>query len=430
MKMVINQWKGYLKKYDGFLKLFTANFLLRSGVVAINLGTGVLMRRELGEADSGLFGLFVGALTIFNVILNFGFNGSAMYFAKKEPEKLHLYLTTNFILTGISAIFIILALFFFSFYFQFQSNLLRTIFIVCYALYSFSLIYRSFLLGMNENVFMQKVDLATRSAYAIFFLLAYYFQCISVVAITLFMTVEYFVFTFIAHKKSDLKIWPLLWDNNFFKDNILFNSKSYLAGILYTLLLKADQFVIKFFYNNHQVGVYGIGGTIVENLFMISSIVSVIYIPRLLEKEDYLQIIQGSKKPLWLIFTSSVGMAFVIFLLSPYLYQVYFCKQNMEGATSLRVLLLGFIPLSVFIFNYYIYFSVRLKKSLLFILAFGVGLNLVLNYVYLPKYGIMASAWASSICYTLVAILSIFDLFFLKKRNYLRKSMQLDEERA
>jgi O-antigen/teichoic acid export membrane protein len=108
---------------------------------------------------------------------------------------------------------------------------------------------------------------------------------------------------------------------------------------------------------------------------------------------------------------------------------MYFHKQDVQGISSLRILLLGFISLSMFILTYQIYFSVRLKKSLLIILSIGVVLNLLLNYLYLPQYGIIASAWASSICYTLVAILSFLDLYYLKKGNYKRRTLTMDEER-
>jgi O-antigen/teichoic acid export membrane protein len=429
MNVLEERAKFYLVKYDRLLKLFTANFLLRGGVVAINLGTGILMRKVLGESNSGLFGLFIGALILFNTALNFGFNGSAMYFAKKRPEKLHQYLTTNFIITLISIVVIVFALFFSSFFFKFQSSLLNIIFILCYIVYSFSQIYRSFLIGMDENLYMQKLDLFTRSIYGIFILILYYFEFMSVLNLVSFMCCEYALFTWLAHKKSNLKIWPLQWDMSFFKENILFNSKSYIVGVLYIILLKGDQFIIKAFYNNYQVGVYGIGGTIVENMFMVTAIISTMYVPKLLDNDDYLQIIQKSKKLLALIFIISVGMAGVVYIFAPFLYQMYFDKIDIEGTYSLRTLLIGFISLSLFIFNNYIYFSIRLKKSLIIILAIGVALNLLLNYIYLPSYGIIASAWSSSICYTLVAMLSIFDLYYLKKKNYIKKTLVSDEER-
>lgn len=419
----------YLEKYDRLLKLFTANFLLRGCVILINLGTGILMRNVLGEANSGLFGLFIAALTLFNTALNFGFNGSALYFAKKKPEKLHLYLTTNLIITVFSIVVIVFALFFSSFFFKFQSSALSIVFILCYIVYSFSLIYRSFLLGMDENLYIQKLDFFTRSVYGVFILILYFFEIMSVLNLVIFMSLEYMVFTWLAHKKSQVKIWPLQWDMAFFRENILFNSKSYIAGVLYILLLKADQFIIKAFYNNHEVGVYGIGGTIIENMFMITGIIVTMYIPKLLENDDYIQIINKSKKLLGLIFAISIGMAGLVYILAPFLYQMYYDKINLEGSNSLRVLLIGFVSLSLFMLNYYIYFSVRLKKSLLIILGIGVVLNLLLNYVYLPKYGIIASARASSICYTLVALLSIFDLYYLKKKNYIKKTLVTDEER-
>lgn len=423
------QLEYYLTKYDRLLKIFTANFLLRGGVVAINLFTGFIMRRELGEAQSGLFGLFISSLVLFATFLNFGFNGSALYYAGKKPDKLHLYLTTNFIITGLSIVVIILSLILFSYFFQFQSDSLRIVFVICYAIYSFSLIYRSFLMGLDQNLFMQQVDLGLRACYLFFIGISYYTNSLSILGITIFMTIEYLIFTILSHRKSQLKIWPLQWDTAFFKENILFNSKAYLGGILYMVLLKADQFIIKAFYNNHQVGVYGIGGTIIENLFMVTGIICIMYIPKILANDNLIEILNKSKKIILILVGISLAMALVIYVMSPLLYLWYYKKHNPEGVECLRILLIGFVTFSIFIFNYYIYFSIRLKKSLLIILGIGVVLNLYLNYIYLPQYGIIASAWASSFCYSLVAALSIFDLYYLKKKNFLRRTIEYDEER-
>jgi len=420
----------YYNKYERLLKIFSASVLLRGAIVVINLYTGILFGREMGEANRGLlFNLFLGALLLFNVALNFGYNGSAMYFAKKNPSKLHLYLTTNFIITLISVIFIILSLFFFSIYFKFQSDSLRIVFLLCYIAYSFSMIYRSFLIGMDENLFMQKVDFLTRSVYAIFILVSLYFHALTVLSVAIFLVLEYTVFTLIAHRKVKLKLWPLQWDYAFFKENILFNSKAYLAALLYIFLLKADQFIIKIFYGNFQVGVYGLGGTIIDNLFMITAIISTMYLPKILGNDNFTEVLHKSKKILGFILLSSIGIALLIFPASPYIMEIYYKKLNPEGTECLRILLLGFISLSVFIFNYQLYFSVRLKKSLLILLGISLVLNMVLNYLWLPKYGIIGSAWASSVSYTVLATLTMIDLYVIKRRNYERRILVQDEER-
>jgi O-antigen/teichoic acid export membrane protein len=425
-----NQLNYYFQKYERLLKIFSAGVLLRGGIVVINFITGIWIARELGEADRGLiFGLFLGALVLFNTAFNFGYNGSALYYAKKAPDKLPLYLTTNFIITGLSIVFILLAMVLFSFSLKFQSDYLRLVFVICYIMFSFSQIYRSFLLGMDENYFMQKFDFSTRILYIIFIGILCYFHSLTAISIAIFFTLEYSLFTWVAYRKVNLKFWPLKWDYAFFKENILFNSKSYIASILYMLLLKGDQFLIKLFFGNFQVGVYGIGSTIIENLFFFTALIATMYLPKLLEYENLEFILNKSIKILGIIFISSIGLSIVTFIMSPYIVEFYYNKPNPIGAESLRILLVGFVGLSLFIFNYYIYFSIRLKKSLIIILFIGVVLNLLLNYLYLPQYGILASAWASSICYSLVAILSFIDLYFLKKRNYRRKIILLDEER-
>ncbi len=54
-------------------------------------------------------------------------------------------------------------------------------------------------------------------------------------------------------------------------------------------------------------------------------------------------------------------------------------------------------------------------------MMFALLLNIVLNKYLVPAYGIIGSAWASSISYGVLLTLSLFDLFVLKRNNALKK---------
>lgn len=420
-KLNINFLKSNYHKYKEIGTAISIGVIYRFLSVLINFYTGVLIARDLGEANRGLFGLFLTSLFFFNVFLNFGFNNSAAYFASKSPDKMKQYLSTNFILSIFSSIVIIISLFIFSLYFNFQSDSLRYLFLICYIFYSFSLIYRSFLVGQNHLIYSQKIDFYLRLGYLIYILILYINQAMSVFNILLYVTLEYLIFSILSKFKIKVNIFPLQFNFQFFKDTFLFNSKTYLAAILATFILRFDQYLIKYFYGNFQVGIYSICSTIIENMCIVTSMIAVFYIPKLFAEKNLTLILNKSRKILGFILISSIAMASVIYIISPWLIELYFKKTNPEAVTLLRVLLIGFVSWSIFIFIHTIYFSLRFKKSLLIIMTFCLAINIGINYFLIPKYGIITAAWSSSISYTILATLCYIDLFILKKNNFLKK---------
>jgi len=413
----LNQYVRY-KKIGQDISL---SILYRIGIVAINFISGVIVSRELLQANRGVFQLFLTSLVLFNTLLNFGFNNSVAYFAQKNPEKLRLYLSNNFILSIVSSVIIAICLVIFKNFFTFQSSALVVLFVFSYVCYSFSAIYRGVLIGINKTLYYQKLDFYLRLTYFVAVLLFYYLDSLTVFNILLYISLEYLLFSVIASRHIGLKLFPLQLETSFLKETFSFNTKTYISMVLGFAILRLDQYAIKFFLGNYNVGQYSAGSTIVENMCLVTGMISAFYLPKLLASNDLNEILKKSNKLLFIMFFISVMMSIVVYFLSPFIIELYFKKENLEGTNSLRALLIGFVFWSLFIFIQTIYLSIRFKKSLLVIMFFCLVLNFIINYIYLPKLGIIAAAWSSSITYFLLFILSYFDLFYLKKKNFLNK---------
>ncbi len=129
------------------------------------------------------------------------------------------------------------------------------------------------------------------------------------------------------------------------------------------IIMRSDQYVIKYLLNNASVGVYGVGSTIVENLSIISVILSSVYLPRFIDMSDYELILQKTKKLLLVILGSSIGIGLVIYFLAPYIILFFLKKEDVDGIMSFRILLIGFLFWSMFSLIYNLYASQRFKKS-------------------------------------------------------------------
>lgn len=422
---MIDRGKRLYEKNRHLIKNLSINVTYRVIIILITLFCGILMSRDLLEAKRGIFSLFISSLILFNNLFNFGLNSSSAYYAKDAPEKMRSFLNANFFLSIVSSILIFLILTLFSQYFKFQSTALTIVFIVVYLLFSFQLIFRSFLMGQDESLYTQKIDFYIKIIYLAYILFIHFMGLMTVINVVLFLIFDYLAFSIYANKKLKISIFPIHFDYKFFKDTFKINSKMYLSSIMTIAILKGDQYFIKKFLGNYHVGLYSIGGIVIDNLGVITSMFCVMYLPKLIEEKNLILKLTKVKKVLFLIFGLSFGIALFFYFLSPFIIELYFKKTNFEASQSLQILLIGFIFWSLYSLLSFLYLSIRVKKSSIIILFLCLTINFGLNYIFIPTYGIRASAWASSFCYFLLFVLSYIDLFFLKKKNFLKKS-QID----
>lgn len=425
-KYNIEYFKLLFKKYKQIGTAISISLIYRMGIVLINLVTGIAISRELLAANRGVFNLFLTSAMMFNLFLGFGLINSIAYYAHKDKDKMRMYFQANFYLAIISSVIIIFLLNFYAHYFKFQSFYLASLFVFTYCAYSFKSMVSAALLGVNEAYYSQKLDFKGRMCYFIFISILYFTNKISLAWTLTFITLEFFVYSYFGIKKLNIKLFPFDINFEFLKETFFINSKSYISMVMTFLLLRSDQYIIKYYGGNFQVGLYSTGSTIIENMCMVTAMVTTFYFPKLMANTNLAANLAKSKKILLILFASSVAMMIPVYFLSPYLIQCFLKKSSPLASQSLQILLIGFLFWSLFIFINAIYMSIRIKKSFLIILGICVLLNLVSNYIFYPKYGLIGVAWSSSICYAILFILSYIDLFILKRNNFLKK--ELDNE--
>lgn len=417
---VIELINSKISRHKELGKYLSWNLFFRVLSVMISLVAGVLISREIGDSNRGIYQLFFTSLMLFNAFLNFGLNSSASYYANKDKEKIRSYLGNNLLLTIASSIFIALSIYLIGGHLNIQSDRLKIIFVLCYFAFSFNAIYRAFLIGIHEILFMLKLDFSLRFIYLLIVIFALKFDILSLNLIFSLYTIELLVFSLYSYRRINIVFFPIRFDFELVKESMFFNLKSFIGSILVLMLMRSDQYLIKYLLNNSNVGIYGVCNTIIENLSILSVVLSTVYLPKFLDIKDYNLVLQKTRKLLLVIVLSGFAISVVIYFLAPTIISFFLKKESVEGANSLRILLVGFIFWSMFGVIYTLYTSQRFKKSILVILLFILFINFGLNYIFIPKYGIIAAAISSSLCYGLLFVLTCFDLFYLKRRIYNR----------
>lgn len=405
------------KWFGQYFKQFSYILLFRFIAIGTNLIAGILIARAIGEANRGIYGLFLTSLLVFNTVLHLGFNTSVIYFAKKATEQLRSILSFYFLLTISCLLLIFIVLQAYGHMFKIQDHTLIILFLVTYFFLSMGNMTRSILVGKEEAVWLYGMDAVLKSISLCLILAFSWSGILNLNAALIIILLEYLLIFLCTYYKSSLQIFPTQIDFTFLKNTIQLNLKNFLVTILMILILRCDQYFVKAILGNYYVGLYTVNASIIENLGVLGTLFSIQMLPKLIEMEDYMRKLEKCKKHLLLLFTSSAAIAGLFYFLAPILIRLYFKKDIPMAVDSFRILLIGFIFWTLINYIHVLYLSLRVKKTYLSFLWLALLLNILLNKFMIPKWGIVGSSWASIISYGILFSLCLFDLFVLKKRN-------------
>jgi len=184
-----------------------------------------------------------------------------------------------------------------------------------------------------------------------------------------------------------------------FKKSLNYGLKICVAGIFAFLILRVDLYMINFFKGMAEAGLYSLASTFGNIFFILPlSIVTVIF-PKI-NAEDKLKkesIAKYSRISLLLVFLMAIGTLLFIKLVIGLLYGQAF----LLSVQPIILLLPGLIAFSVatVLGQYFMSIGYPLKITISWFLV--AVLNIVLNFIYIPQYGMIAAALSSTVSYIL-----------------------------
>lgn len=244
-----------------------------------------------------------------------------------------------------------------------------------------------------------------------------------VYAQTLAYVITALVAMLIVMKKAAFK--KLQWNTNFFR---LIIKQSYPFAVLVLLMTfynRIDSVMLERMLPGEagdvQAGIYASAYRLLDAINMIAYLFSIILLPmfaRLIK--DKSEVDGLVKLSFTLIFTFAILVSFNLCLYNHEFMDLLYVKHIDESAAVFRLLILGFIPISTtYIFGTLLTANGSLRW--LNIIAFsGMVLNIVLNYILIPKLMAVGSAYASLFTQFFTAILQLVmvQILFRFKVNY------------
>lgn len=180
--------------------------------------------------------------------------------------------------------------------------------------------------------------------------------------------------------------WPLIFSSAF--------------ALVYA---RIDQVFIKHMIDAHAVGIYDSAVKIAEAWYFIPGIIVGSLFPALINAKKHSEILyrERLRKLSILLLTIATTVAIITTILAPIIIKILYGQNFMGGVIILKIYVWANIAtfLGILITNYLV--AENYRKILFFISFIPMIMNIILNLIWIPKYGIVGSAYATLISYSL-----------------------------
>jgi O-antigen/teichoic acid export membrane protein len=382
----------------------------------VGLFVGIWIARYLGPEQFGLFSYAMSFVGLFTAIAALGLDGIVVRELVKDENKRDILIGTTFFLKLIGAILTLIILFIAT---QFTSNDTLTnalIFIIASSVIfqSFNVVdfyFQAKVLSkfvVFANVIMHfigsivKIALILNEAELIYFAYAVLFESI-ILALG-------FIYFYSKQKELSFASWK--FDKNTAKSLLKDSWPLILSAIAISIYMRIDQVMIKEMLGNEAVGQYAAAVRISEAWYFIPVVIASSMFPAIInakkisEKLYYERLQKLYDLMVWLAIAIALPMTF----LSDWVINVlYGAEYNQAGDVLMIHIWAGiFVFLGVAVGKYLA--VENWTKKYFYRALFGVILNVILNYFFIPIYGVSGAA-ISTLLGQLVAnyIYDIFD---------------------
>lgn len=192
----------------------------------------------------------------------------------------------------------------------------------------------------------------------------------------------------------------LNWDFDVLKQSLNYGVKICLVGIFSLLILRVDLYMVNFFKGMAESGLYSLASTFGDIFFILPYSIVTVMFPRInVESKTKKESVAKYSR---LSFLAVLILALGVLLFIKLFIGLIYGPEFLPAVKPIILLLPGLIALSVstVLSQYFLSAGYPAKLAVCWFLA--AILNIVLNYIYIPSYGMIAAAITSTISYFFV----------------------------
>lgn len=208
-----------------------------------------------------------------------------------------------------------------------------------------------------------------------------------------------------------LKKFKFVIDKNLYK--FYFNSSWPIAlgNTLFLLILFTDTIILSWFHPSYIIGLYNSAVKINEFLVLIPTGVALAILPmfskNINQKENLASQISFS---IYLNYLITLPIIFGIFILSDKITVFIFGKDYLNAHIGLKILIPSLLASSLFMIYSQFLIAIDKRKELLIYEFIAFFVNLTLNLLFIPKYGILAAAFNTTLSNYLALFFAHFNI--------------------
>lgn len=406
---------AYIKEkwqHAGFQKYFQNMgwaFAGRIFSLIMSFFVGALVARYLGPQRYGVLNYAISFVGLFIFLTSFGIDNILVRELLKYKNKEDTLINTAFILKLLGGFLVIILTTLASILFKNDSYTTTLIFI-----YSLHLIFVS--LNITDTYFQSIVKLKY----------SFVAQFISTIAVSILKL--YFVFVgfgtgwFILALVFETSVSSLIMLSIFYKNgrsiNFTFNTllakklvrdswPFILTSAFFLIYTKIDQVMIGKMIDTTSLGIYSVGVKLAELWSFIPAIICGVMFPAIANAKlsDQQLYKQRLKKLLILIISISLFFAILQFIFAKFFVIYIFGQAYLESTIILKIYTwAGVVISTITVMQQYLVIENKAKIIMLSSLTGAVS-NIILNLILIPNFGIVGSAWATIISYSLIPII-------------------------
>lgn len=406
--------------------------LLTNGLISIgnnivqllvSLGSGFLIARMLGTNGKGELYLLTQFSSIVQVVFLFGLSTSLLYFIRTAVISVNQALTFSLIFTGVlTAGFAICMYGFPGLVIQLLSKQVNENYILLMFITAQLNILSSFVgyALMYEDAGVKNwsvINLVSNLLYLLILFSVIYVYPFGVKgalwALLLSTCIKTFLLVVPAIKNFVFEIMPWSLVSKIF----LYGLGAFISNLFLTGVFRIDVFFLSHYVLINQIGIYSVAVNVSELLLLIPNALGVVLFPHLsgMGKDEQLQTMGQIGR---LSFILGLSGTLVLLILSYPFILVIFGRDFINAFIPLLCLLPGLMAMTL---NYsYSNFFSSSGQPYIVALSFGIGLvvNIILNLIFVPQYGIFAAAINSSVTYAIITMCFIIAIRLKYQLSY------------
>lgn len=405
-----------MKRGNSIISALKYVFLGNMGQVVISLLATPIIVRLVSQSEFGLYSTILVVINTLLIIVNFGqadairrFTPKYMTYSNPDKEK---FLITSAHINKFSSVLLFISCII---YFLYTKNIYISSFIFIYLLLYVSVINKSsFLFGLHKQKKSETIRLLMLFLqYLLAVLFAFFYSSANSLLLGLLcgLIIPFIILNAeIKNIKRSMgfnKKTAEPFNKSISKEMLLFGRFIVIGTLFAQLLYNADILIIKYFLENEDVAVYKAAIIVSQLLWIVPKAFQSALIPNTAELwedkkyQEIFNIILTSTKFIFLfMLICSIGL---YVLIEDFVF-LYFGENYLGAVMPIKILLIGTLCYGLTrAFDPLIQISGKLNQTLL-CSGSAVLINLVLNFILIPIYGIIGAAIGSSISYIFIFI--------------------------